>query len=178
MAEAALKYERYTYSSPLPEAVIDAPAPDERAIPRELPRAIPKPELRPRVSAFSVLGFLFIAALAVFCMLSYVELTKISADITGIRAVSGRIEGKVGISERLEAQKSEHNALRLEYERTFDLKEIETYATGVLGMVRAQSSSERSGMSVQQTDKAMIPASAQRSGGLKGFFEMVTEYFR
>ena len=171
MAEAALREDLYVYSSPLPESYVETPA-----IPQELPRAIPKPAFRPRLSAFSVIGFIFIAFLTVFCIYSQIELTRISAEVTGVKAVPPRVKAQTGIIEKLNAHTAENNALRLEYERVFDLKEIELYATQVLGMVKSQTVTENTEGMVK-ADKAVIPASAQSPGGIKGFFEAVTEYF-
>ena len=171
MAEAALQSDAYVYSSPLPESAIGT-----GAIPQAQPRAIPRPAFRPRLSAFAVIGFLFIAFLTVMCVYSQIELAKISAEVTGVKAVPPRIKAQTGIIEKLNAQIAENNALHLEYERAFDLKEIEAYATQVLGMVKSQTVIEGRNGTVK-ADKAVIPASAKNSGGIKGFFETVTEYF-
>jgi len=175
MAEAALKRDAYIYSSPLPETYYE-PEATPQAVPQTIPRAVPKPAFRPRISAFSIIGFLFIAFLAVFCIYSQIELTRISAEVTGVKAVPPRVKAQTGISERLNAQLAENNALHLEYERVFDLKEIEFYATTVLGMVKSPVAVENAEDFVKP-DKAVIPASAQSPGGIKGFFEAMTEYF-
>lgn len=171
MAEAALKQDSYIYSTPLPESVVES-----QAIPRAIPKAIPKPAYKPRLSAFAVVGFLFIAFLTVVCVFSQIELTKISAEITGVKAVAPRVAAQVGIIDKLNAQIAENNALKVEYERAFDLKEVETYATQSLGMVKAHTAVQN-GEGAVKSDKAVIPASAQSPGGIKGFFEAVTEYF-
>ena len=171
MAEAALREDLYIYSSPMPESEAET-----YAVPQVQPRAIPRPVHRPRISAFAVLGFLFVAFLMVVCVYSHIELARISAEVTGVKAVPPRIKGQTGIIEKLNAQVAENNALHLEYERTFDLKEIEAYATQVLGMVKAQTATESVDSAIK-ADRAVIPASAQNSGGIKGFFETVTEYF-
>jgi hypothetical protein len=171
MAEAALREDVYIYSSPMPESVTQT-----YAVPQAQPHAIPRPAHRPRLSAFAVLGFLFVAFLTVMCVYSHIELARISAEVTGIKAVPPRIKAQTGIIEKLNAQIAENNALHLEYERTFNLKEIEVYATQVLGMVKAQTSAEGAD-GILKPDRAVIPASAKSSGGIKGFFETVTEYF-
>jgi len=175
MAEAALREDFYEYSSPLPENVIDIGV-IPQAQPRAIPRAVPKPANRPRISPLSVLGFLFIAFLTVVCIYSQIELTRISSEVTGIKAIPPRVKAQTGIIEKLNAHVAENNALRLEYERAFDLKEIELYATQVLGMVKTQTVAEGAEGTIK-ADRAVIPASARRSGGIKGVFETVTEYF-
>ena len=175
MAEAALREDVFIYSSPLPESYVET-----QVIPQELPReqthAIPIPAVRPRISLFSIVGSLFVAFLTVVCIMSQIKLTQISAEVTGVKAVPPRIQAQSGIIDKLNAQVAENNALRLEYERVFDLKEIEVYATQVLGMVKSQAAAE-SAEGVLKADRAVIPASAKSYDGIKGFFEAVTEYF-
>ncbi|NLB28909.1 MAG: hypothetical protein GX823_01570, partial [Clostridiales bacterium] len=107
MAEAAVKQDRYVYSNPLPENTARA-----GAVPRAIP--IPRPAYRPRLSAFAVVGFLFIAFLTVVCVYSQIELTKISAEITGVRAVPPKVEAQTGIIEKLNGQIADNNALSIE----------------------------------------------------------------
>ena len=171
MAEAALKSDAYIYSSPIPDSDVET-----YVVPQAQSRAIPRPVHRPRVSPFAMLGFLFVAFLTVVCVYSQIELTRISAEVTGIKAVPPRIKAQAGIIDKLNAQVAENNALHLEYERAFDLKEIETYATQTLGMVKAQATAESTEGAIK-ADRAVIPASAKNSGGIKGVFETVTEYF-
>ncbi|MDR0446774.1 MAG: hypothetical protein LBH17_07110 [Oscillospiraceae bacterium] len=174
MAASALRNESYIYADALPLPV-EAPAPrvnttaDAIAKPREL--------TRPRVSFFSVLGFVFIASLAVACMLSHIELTRISADITGVRGLAPKIKPKTGIAEKLSERREQNNALRVEYERAFDLKEIERYAIEELGMVRPQTPETRS-VGITPADKAVVPATERNKGGAAGLLDSILEYFR
>ncbi|MDR1328984.1 MAG: hypothetical protein LBK23_05220 [Oscillospiraceae bacterium] len=175
MASAALKNEGYMYSgairAEIPEAAPAAPRAAAGAVAR------PREAARPRVSMFSVLGFMFIIALAGACILSNVELAEISADITGIRAVPPRIRAQSGIVDKLSERREENSALRVDYERAFDLKEIERYAVEELGMIRTQSAGTRPVESAPE-DKAVIPASESAPGGAAGLIARLMEYFK
>jgi hypothetical protein len=175
MAEAALKRE-YVYAGAAEEAASSGYV----AEPRQ--GALTREAARPMVSLFSVLGTAFIAALAAACILSRIELTRISADITGARTMRADIREKAGVTEagitgKLNERREENSALRVEYERAFDLKEIERYAIEELGMVRAQNAASR-GADMTPSDKAVIPASAKNPGGFMGFIEGLLEYFK
>jgi hypothetical protein len=171
MAEAALKRE-YIYAGAAEETASTGYV----AEPRQ--DALTREAARPGVSLFSILGVAFIASLAAACIYSQIDLTRISADITGVRAISGRkITARTGITDKLNAHREENSALRVEYERAFDLKEIERYAIEELGMVRSQNIASR-GASMSPADKAVIPASAKNPGGVIGFIERLLEYFK
>jgi hypothetical protein len=168
MAAEALRKETYAYANPIPQE-----------LPRAIPRAVPKPAHKPRISAFSVLGFVFIGLLAVVCMLSQVELTRISTEITGVREIKGKVKAQTGITEKLNALQEENRALKIEYERAFDLNAIEVYATQELGMVKSSRVAART-ISAAPADYAVIPASEQGSPlqGLKEYLTSLAEYFK
>jgi hypothetical protein len=167
MAVSALRKEGYAYAGEAARGAVPAARAD----------AAPREAARQRVSPFSVIGFAFVASLAAACVLSQIELLGISADITGISAGVRKIQKRTGITEKLDARRAENNALRVEYERAFDLKEIERYAIEELGMTRAQNAARR-GAEATPEDKAVIPASAQNPGGARGFIERLLEYFK
>ncbi|MDR0838737.1 MAG: hypothetical protein LBN99_03745 [Oscillospiraceae bacterium] len=177
MAEAALRQDSYIYSSALPEEALPFPQAGEQSAPFEDARAIPRPARKPRISLFSIFGFAFVAALAITCTLSYVELTEVSTDITGIREIKGKVKPKAGITDKLNALTTEYSALRIEYERTFDMNAIERYAIDELGMTRTTAVSERV-ISAVPEDKAIIPATARNNGGIKEFITSLLAYFK
>ncbi|MDR0906825.1 MAG: hypothetical protein LBN00_11770 [Oscillospiraceae bacterium] len=168
MAAVAVKKETYVYAEAIPQE-----------LPRAIPRAIPKPAHKPRISAFSVLGFLFIGLLAVVCMLSQVELTRISTEITGVREIKGKVKAQTGITEKLTALQEENRTLKIEYERAFDLNAIEVYATRELGMVKSSRVAART-VAAAPSDYAVIPASEQGSAlqEIKDYFTALAEYFK
>jgi len=176
MAVAALKNDAYAYANPIPVEV------EPVAIPRvaDIPIAVPRPSYKPRLSAFSVLGFLFVGFLAVICALSQVELTRVSAEIAGVKAVRGRVEAKIGVSQYLDTLQAENRALKIEYERTFDLTAIELYATRELGMVNYTRTSAAVTRTVVPQDKAVVPESEGESavGEIKAYLVTLTEYFK
>ncbi|MDR2420737.1 MAG: hypothetical protein LBD49_01350 [Oscillospiraceae bacterium] len=167
MAVSALRKESYIYAG----------AAAEEVVPAVRPAAIPREAAGPRVSPFSVIGGAFIAFLAAACLFSRIELMDISADITGVRSGVRRIRSRAGIAEKLDARRAENSALRVEYERAFDLKEIERYAVEELGMARAQNAALR-GAETAPEDKAVIPASAKAAEGAGGFMAWILEYFK
>lgn len=176
MAEAALRNDAYAYANPI--AAVAEPI----ALPRvvETPIAIPRPKQKPRLSAFSVLGFLFVGFLAIACMLSQVELTRVSTEIAGIKAIKGRVEGKVGVAQYLETLQEENRALKIEYERTFDLNAIELYATRELGMVNYSRTSSALTRAAVPEDKAVVPETESESvvGEIKDYLVSLAEYFK
>jgi len=177
MAATALRKDAYTYANPILD---DAVAAIPTALPKAIPVAVPRPAHKPRLSVFSVLGFLFIGLLAVLCMLSRVELTRLSAEITGVTAIAGKVEAKVGLDQRLTKLREENRALRIEYERTFDLRAIELYATQELGMVKYSNTATVMSTMTAPADKAVIPESEQSSAlqSATEFLGSLTEYFK
>lgn len=121
------------------------------------------------VSAFSVAGFITVAVLVVIILLANVQLTEISANTTQAR-------------ETLSELKKEKAQLLVQYETTFNLNEIRTYAIEELGMVEA---SEGETVSVNGTggDKAVIlDSTAEKDrgvfSGVATFLTSILEYFK
>lgn len=177
MAQAALANDNYMYST-APEVAMPMPDTVSVARPASRPVAIPRPVHRARISAFGVLGYLFIACLFVACLISNVELTRISVEITGVRAVPPRIQAQVGISQRLAALTEQNNALRIEYERVFDLKEIERYATQELGMVQVLEPNMTRSVAGSAADKAVIPSDIRKTESVADVVSSILAYFK
>ena len=70
---------------------------------------------RQRVSGVLVLGFAALAAMVVVVLMSYAQLTSISADV-------------VSMQKELKTLDAEHVALLTQYERTFDLETVKAAA--------------------------------------------------
>ena len=88
-----------------------------------------RPKVRTReagkVAPFAVCGFAAVAVLAVFMLLSFVQLSSISQQV-------------VELNSELTALKSEEATLRARYELAYDLRSIETTLTSDGSMSRPQ----------------------------------------
>ena len=80
-----------------------------------------------RIRPLSVVGVLCVAFLAVLALLANLRLTAITAET-------------VELEHRLSQLQEEQGVLRIQYENTFRLTEMEEYAVRTLGMVRLQES--------------------------------------
>ena len=76
------------------------------------------------VSPFAVVGCVCVLALLFMMLLSYISLAEISKE-------------SVDLNAQLEILNNEETRLKLNYERAFDLNEVERYATNELGMTKA-----------------------------------------
>ena len=81
---------------------------------------------RQRVSGVLVLGFAALAAMVVVVLMSYAQLTSISAAV-------------VSMQKELKTLDAEHVALLTQYERTFDLETVKA-AAAAAGMNKPSSS--------------------------------------
>ena len=86
----------------------------------------PRVRERQRVSGVLVLGFAALAAMVVVVLMSYAQLTSISADV-------------VSMQKELKTLDAEHVALLTQYERTFDLETVKAAAVAA-GMNKPSSS--------------------------------------
>ena len=86
----------------------------------------PRVRERQRVSGVLVLGFAALAAMVVVVLMSYAQLTSISADV-------------VSMQKELKTLDAEHVALLTQYERTFDLETVKA-AAAAAGMNKPSSS--------------------------------------
>ena len=96
--------------------------------PRRQEKKLVRPRVRERqkVSGVLVLGFAALAALVVVVLMSYAQLTSISADV-------------VTMQKELKTLDAEHVALLTQYERTFDLETVKA-AAAAAGMSKPSSS--------------------------------------
>ena len=96
--------------------------------PRRKPQPAPRARVRERqrVSGVLVLGFTAMAAMIVAVLMSYAQLTSISADV-------------VSMQKELKTLETEHVALLTRYEQTFDLTKIKE-AAAAAGMNKPSSS--------------------------------------
>ena len=121
-----------------------------------------------RVSAVSVLGVVVLLAVTVLILLAYVQLTEISAETTQMK-------------NQLEDLQIQNEQLTMAYESTFNLNEIEEYATENLGLVKPSAEQVKI-LNVYNGDKAVILDSGSQIevGGLESvwsFLLSLKEYF-
>lgn len=155
----------------------EAPAPTQEELIRErlAQRARAREEAKAQEEArrqvfgiplLAIIGGIVAAALLVAVLMGYVELAAISGEISQVRG-------------SIEALTLKDEALRIQYENTFDMDAIETYAINILGMTRDDSSD--SDVFVFRSDKAEILAedeTASLGARLKGILSSLSEYFR
>jgi len=120
------------------------------------------------VSVFSVLGIMLSVVLIGCVLMGYVTLASISQDTSVM---------KDRIMELTETQQQ----LTASYESTFNLTEIEQYATSKLGMSQL-GSDQITYLSTNKSDSAVILTATADNGNVlseaRGFFEYLLSYFR
>ncbi len=148
------------YAAPAAPGKVSRPDAVERVGAWAKARAIAVQASPVTVSVFSVMGFLLAAVLIVFVILSYVQITELNDQKTQLRA-------------QVSALDTEMEQLRVGYETTFNLNEIEDYASHTLGMVRLTDSNTaavRSG----RTDAGVILTPKNDDGSaFSGFGEFI-----
>jgi len=143
----------------------------EVAVPKPKTRTAAQPKRAPYKNAFSpvaIIGLLAAAALLILVLLAYVQLTEIYSNTSQLES-------------QLSTLKSEESKLLVKYETTFNLTEIEEYATSKLGMTHMDSD-QVIYVNGEKVDKAVVVDGAGQSGtGFSNFTDFVTsllEYFR
>ncbi len=118
------------------------------------------------VPLFAIVGGLVVAALMVLLLLGYVQLTAISGETSAMRSSISRLE-------------EENEAIKIQYESTFNMDDVELYAINILGMSKPDASGQNN-YTVIIGDRARILAEDETAGLLAritGFFKSLTEYF-
>lgn len=164
------------YAAPEGEAQT-LPAPEElarerlekRARERALERARAREAAKEQtfgVPLLAIAGGLAVAALMVLMLLGYVQLAAISGQTSSMRSSISKLE-------------EQNEIIRMQYEATFNMDDIELYAVNILGMVKPETNGQ-SGYTVIIGDRAQILAEDETAGVLvriKDFFRSLTEYF-
>ena len=106
----------------------EAPLQREVVVERPKVRSVSKVQTRERqhLSAFSVVGFTAVAALAVLVLMSYIQLTALSADMVSLKS-------------QLSALETENVTLTAQHERMFDLDTVKAAAEAA-GMTKPSAS--------------------------------------
>lgn len=142
----------------------------ERLDERARARAQAKAEAQARSQTFGIpllgmIGALVVAALMVTVLMGYIQLAEISGETSRVRSSIADLE------ERSEA-------LKLQYETTFDMASVESYAVNILGMTRGGAREIYTGVIL--SDRAQILAEDETAGLLArvtGFLKSLPEYF-
>ena len=102
------------------------PRREEAAAPKVRTAERPLVRERQRVSAFSVVGFAAVGILAVLVLMSYIQLTALSADMVSLKS-------------QLSALETENVTLTAQHERMFDLDTVKAAAEAA-GMTKPSAS--------------------------------------
>ena len=149
---------------------LDVPAPEVQERPKEKVSIRTNTKAAPKqgISLFAVAGWACAIVLAVSLLMSYIELNIIANE-------------SYELKETLEALQVEETKLKIEYESTFRLDEVEEYATNMLGMVRADRDQIKY-LSNNSVDKAVVVANNNVETGfsamMKSLFTTIAEYFK
>ena len=135
--------------------------PEPRVRPRQQELARPKVHTREagKVSLFAVTGFAAVAVLAVFIIMSYVQLSTVSSEV-------------VSLSNEMTRLQSEEAVLRARYELAYDVGAIESAVTADGSMSRPQLG-QIVYVDMTEPDSVVIYDQPQESDG--GFLEAVRE---
>lgn len=126
-------------------------------------------EVRSRqgVSPLAFLGSACVVVLLVLMLLAQIQLTSIS-------------DTSVALEQQIEQLETERDKLRVEYETVFNLKDVEEYAVGVLGMQEPCEDQIYYLTGVSSADKAVIITNENTdmfSLGLEDIVASVKSYF-
>lgn len=133
-APAPFEYERVPAGRPeIRPAVTPSPKTSPRSVPQRAPAASPKtaPRTAPRtsrktqkaygVSIYAAIGFVIVAVMMVFVLLSHVRYAEVTNETVQLQA-------------QLTQLNEQERKLKIAYENAFDVNEVEQYATHNLGM--------------------------------------------
>ena len=164
----------YDFSRPAyyPEEVYESPAkpaPREQIWIKEDLREKVQTAVRTRqgVSPLAMLGSLVVVILLVLTLLAQIQLVGIS-------------QRAVALEEQITALEAEKTKLTVEYESVFNLKDVEEYAVGVLGMQEPRDDQIYYLTNVSSADKAVVISdngTSMFSTGLEDLLSSVKAYF-
>ena len=142
---------------------------ERRARERAQERARAQEEKRAQAFGLPVLGLIggvAAAAMLVLMLLGFVQLAALSGQTNAVRA-------------EIAALQEENEAIKVRYETTFDMDEIEMYAVNILGMVKGDTEDQVIYTSALG-DRAQVLSKDETSGllaRLSAFFKDISEYF-
>ena len=116
---------------------------------------------------FGVIGTVAVAVVLVMVLMAYIQLAQVSSTTTQLKNSIADLE-------------ESGTMLRVRYESTFNLNEIETYAMNVLGMTKLDDSNTTV-FEVEKADKAEILNPDDSAEGILSvvsrFLDSIGEYF-
>jgi cell division protein FtsL len=133
-------------------------------------RVTPRTAVKPRqsIAPLSIVGFICAAVLIVFCLMAKIQLTAVTDEA-------------VRYEQQLTELEVAQNRLLIDYERAFNLTEIEEYASTQLGMQRPRDE-QIYYIDSFVPDKAVIISGSGEKGGLTDrvfdFLSSIAEYLR
>lgn len=139
---------------------------DERA--RERAKAKAQAEAASQtfgIPVLAIVGVLVVAALMITVLMGYIRLAQISGETSRVRASIAQLEERQEI-------------LEINYETTFNMEEVESYAVNILGMSRGLDEMYTGGVIL--ADRAQILAEDETAGlgaRIIGFLKSLPEYF-
>ncbi len=155
-----------------PEVPVKEPVPQVVPLPREdelvHTGVTAEPRSRVQISLFVLIFIPVLLACAVLLLGSYMRLNTLSDE-------------SASMVRELQELKTEHKRLKIQYESTFDLAEVETYAKSALGMVKA-GADQTTFVRSTEGDKAQILGDqgflANWERKLDTFVRRIQAYFR
>lgn len=139
---------------------------EERARAREEARALERAQRQVfGIPLLAIVGGIVAAIMLVTMLMGFVELAAISGQTSQVRR-------------SIEELTERNERLKLQYEITFDMEAIETYAVNILGMTKA--TREGNGTVVYHSDRAEILAEDETAGiraRIMEFLKSIPEYF-
>lgn len=175
----SVAYDMYgTYGNAVPQEVPETAAERERKVQEsaqerrrasERAEAIKRAKEAQAVSVAAVLGYVVVAVLMVFVLLSYIKLTEISAEVTNLKNQISLLE-------------TEQTKLAVKYETTFNINRVAEYATGTLGMTKLTEQNTHV-LRMEHDNKAEVLSRDDSAGfgviqAAREFMSELAEYFR
>ena len=149
-----------------PDYTIDAPK--RTAQPKRRVRSRVHPRSKQIVSPGAVLGFAVAAMLLFMSLVSQIKLTEISDQTAKLQSTLGEL-------------KTQESELKIEYERAFNLTEIESFALTELGMQKPYGDQVRYINGASPDNAVIIRGQAEPEDGIidrvESFFMSIGEYF-
>lgn len=146
------KYSRIRYNGSAAYEIAYEPDNDAQQENRQSLQPRPKKAVQTKygISAFAIVGYVAVAVMLVLVVMTYVQYTTVAAQTVEYR-------------EYIETLSSDQRKLTIQYEKTFDLNEIELYAKSVLGMDAPQER-QLGEVALNASDKAIVYSSEEQNG--------------
>lgn len=163
--EYAYEHERIPGAKPIRQPAVKA---EPKPAARPAAKTAPRMQKSYGISLFAITGFIVVAVMMVFVLLAHIRYNDITSETVRLQA-------------RLDELTEQERKLKIEYEKAFDVNNVEQYATNVLGMSKPDDSQ----VCIVQTtvyDKAVV-VSQEKDETLKpesmvAFLASLVSYFK